>query len=552
MRRTRARAAIGLAVLALQLTLAVPATAATYHVRSDGGDSEQCDGRSDAAYPGKGSAQPCAWKHPFNALPPDKPPRIAGGDTLIIHDGSYMMGFGAPDTEACSGDSRADCVMAPVPGGPSPGQPTRILGNTDRGQCKGKMPELWATERARMVLRLEDSSNVEVACLEVTDHSGCIKGHNHAGKTAGETERCRSDAAPFGEWGEYGIYARDSGNVLLRDLDIHGMAVNGIRAGRVRDWTLQRVKLRANGWAGWDGDISQGKGGSSSNSGRMVFSGGEISWNGCAERYPGKQVFGCWGQKQGGYGDGLGTARSGGQWLFEDMLVHHNTSDGLDLLYMDGSGSVTVRRVRAEGNGGNQIKVAGPTTIENSIAVGSCAYFASFPTSNMIEADHCRAMGNTLSLTLTAGALATVRHNTLAGQGDCLLITQGGNAAAKVLVQNNVFLGGREWRSKEGSHDDVCGHYASDSDASVVFERNLFWKIKGNKCPAGSVCESDPGLTDASLAHFNATPRAGSPLIDAAKPLPQPKDDFNRKPRPVGSAPDIGAVEVQAKGPRKP
>ena len=548
---TTPRASRAFALLfVLTIATTTPAIAATYHVRTDGGDSEQCDGRSDAAYPGKGGMQSCAWKHPFHALPPNKPARIAGGDTLVIHDGSYMMGFGAADTDACNSDSRADCVMAPVPSGPSPGQPTRILGNSDKGQCKGKMPQLWATERARTVLRLDDSSNVEVACLELTDHSSCIKGHNHAGNARGDTERCRTDAAPFGEWGQYGIDARDSGNVVLRDLDIHGLAVNGIHAGRVRDWTLQRVKLRANGWAGWDGNL--GKGGSSSNSGRMVFSGGEISWNGCGERYPGKQVFGCWGQKQGGYGDGLGTARSGGQWLFEDMLVHHNTSDGLDLLYMDGSGSVTVRRVRAEGNGGNQIKVAGPVTIENSIAIGSCAYFASFPTSNMIEADHCRAMGNTLSLTLTAGALATVRQNTITGQGDCLLITQGGNGASRVLVQNNVFLGGSEWRSKDGNHDAVCGHYAIDSDASVVFERNLFWKIKGDKCPAGNVCGSDPGLADASMAHFDATPRAGSPMIDAGKPLPQPKDDFNRKSRPTGSAPDIGAVEVQAKGSRKP
>ncbi|MFC5595530.1 right-handed parallel beta-helix repeat-containing protein [Lysobacter niastensis] len=538
-----------LACVLLQLAAATPAFATTWHVRSDGGDGGQCNGRADAPYPGKGSDQACAWKHPFVALPPGKPPRIAGGDTLVIHDGAYMMGFGAPDTDGCDGDARAECVMAAVPSGPSASQPTRILGSSASGQCKGKPPELWATERARSVLNLDGSSHVEIACLEITDHSSCIKGHNHAAADArGETARCRSDAAPFGEWGEYGIHARDSSNVLLRDLDIHGMAVNGVRAGRLRDWTLQRVKLRANGWGGWDGNVSQDKGGSSANAGRIVFSGGEIAWNGCGERYPGKQVFGCWGQKQGGYGDGLGTARSGGDWLFEDMLVHHNTSDGLDLLYMDGSGSVTIRRVRAEGNGGNQIKTAGPVTIENSIAVGSCAYFASFPTSNMIEADHCRAMGNTISLTLTGSSLATLRNNTLTGQGDCLLITQGGNGDAKVLVQNNVFLGGSEWRSKDPSrHDEVCGHYASDSDATVVFERNLFWKLKGDFCPSGNVCGRDPALTDESMAHFNATPRAGSPLIGAGKALPLPKDDFQRKPR--GSPPDIGAI--QAKGSAK-
>ena len=40
----------------------------------------------------------------------------------------------------------------------------------------------------------------------------------------------------------------------------------------------------------------------------------------------------CWAQQTGGYGDGLGTTSTGGQWLIEDSFFHHNTSDGLDLL----------------------------------------------------------------------------------------------------------------------------------------------------------------------------------------------------------------------------
>jgi len=38
---------------------------ATFYVRDDGGSAEQCDGRRDAAYPGKGTHQACAWWHPF-------------------------------------------------------------------------------------------------------------------------------------------------------------------------------------------------------------------------------------------------------------------------------------------------------------------------------------------------------------------------------------------------------------------------------------------------------------------------------------------------------
>ena len=79
------------------------ALATTWYVRTDGGTATQCTGTTDAAYPGSGNGQACAFNHPYWALPPasqsGKSP-IAGklqpGDTLVIGSGSYMMGYGAP------------------------------------------------------------------------------------------------------------------------------------------------------------------------------------------------------------------------------------------------------------------------------------------------------------------------------------------------------------------------------------------------------------------------------------------------------------------------
>ncbi len=539
-----------LLALPAALVLACPAPAATRFVRADGGDAQQCTGARDAAYPGQGSGQACAWSHPFVALPPHRSSRIAGGDTLLIRAGSYRMGIGAPAAEACrTGDPR-ECVMGAIPSGPSRQRPTRILGLGHDTGCKAP-PELWATEGARAILRLSDSRHVEVACLELTDHSECIKSHNRGGNAAGETARCRVESTPRGMWGEFGIHAADSQDVLLRDLDIHGLAVNGIRAGRLRDWTLLRVRLRANGWAGWDGNLQDAAAGSS-NGGSIRFSGGEIAWNGCGERYPGGEVFGCWAQQQGGYGDGLGTARSGGDWVFEDLHVHHNTSDGLDLLYLDGSGSATVRRARVEGNAGNQIKVSGPVTIENTVAVGNCAFFADFPTSNLTARDHCRANGNTLSLRPTDRALAVIRHNTIAGQGDCLMITTHGAATATVRVQNNAFIGDADWRKSRDRPQLTCGHYAMESRTPVVFERNLFWRVQDDFCPAGNLCARDPLLADAAFPRFDPTPQPTSPLVDAGQRLAAPGEDFHRNPRPTGVAPDIGAIELQSRGAARP
>ena len=101
---------------------------ATYYVRPDGGSFAQCTGLVDAPYPGSGSGQPCAWDHPFRALPPDDAPRITGGDTLIVAAGSYRMGYGAPGADACEPDYPWDCHVPPIPSGADAAHPTRILG----------------------------------------------------------------------------------------------------------------------------------------------------------------------------------------------------------------------------------------------------------------------------------------------------------------------------------------------------------------------------------------------------------------------------------------
>ncbi|MBN1815305.1 MAG: hypothetical protein JXA14_25960, partial [Anaerolineae bacterium] len=186
----------------------------TYYVRPDGGSAEQCTGLADTPYPGTGTGQPCAWDHPFRALPPGNAPRIAGGDTLLIAAGSYRMGYGAPGAGACDPDAAFDCHVPPLPAGPDPTHPTRLLGAGWDTGCSTP-PELWGTERPWYVLNLDGSDNAEVACLEITDHSGCVEGH-----TGGLA--CERDDAPFGDWASIGLYAVDAENVVLRDLNIHG------------------------------------------------------------------------------------------------------------------------------------------------------------------------------------------------------------------------------------------------------------------------------------------------------------------------------------------
>ena len=306
----------------------------TYYVHPDGGSPDQCTGLVNAPYPGSGTDQPCAWNHPFQALPPDGTPRIAGGDTLIIGAGSYMMGYGASGAGNCESDYPWGCHIPPIPSGPDPAHPTRILGVGWDSGCSDP-PELWGAERADMILNLTDASNVEVACLEITDHSSCVE--FHSGGLA-----CERDSYPYGDWAAIGLYAEDSANVYLHDLNIHGLAAGGVHAGRLTDWTVEDVRIDGNGWVGWDGDLWEG---GDSNSGTMTFRRWTVEWNGCGETYPGEEPTGCWAQTAGGYGDGVGTGATGGDWIIEDSAVLHNTPDGLDLLHVREAGSsIPIRR----------------------------------------------------------------------------------------------------------------------------------------------------------------------------------------------------------------
>ena len=532
------------ALLALVfVAFSFPTVAATRYVRTDGGDANQCDGSVDAAYPGSGNSFACAWKHPFFALPPGGTPRISGGDTLIIGPGSYMMGLGAPGTSSgsCVSSWSYECHMPSIPSGPSSAQKTRILGKGYDQGCPAA-PQLWGTERATPIISMDGSSNVEMGCLEITDHSDCIESHCSNGTCAGgpsQISQCKRDSAPFGAWSSVAIQASASSNVWLHDLNIHGMANRGIVAGGLTDWTVESVKLRANGWAGWDGDIGAG----SSNHGTQTFRHFDVSWSGCGERYPGGEIFGCWAQEEAGYGDGFGTAATGGNWLFEDSSFTHNTSDGLDLLYADGTGSIMIRRVRAEGNAGNQLKTNGSTSIVNSLIVSNCGYFEG--RYNMSAGDNCRALGNAVSLGMPVNTTVNLDYNTITGEGDCLILN-GGGAGSHLNVRNNAFIGAPDyWDGVHGTPQQTCLQFTDGPAITVAFTRNFIWDVKAGACPSGSICNAAPNMADATLSNFDPLPMPGSALLDAADMSIANGTDLRNYPRPYGSSNDIGAIEFQ-------
>jgi hypothetical protein len=515
-----------------------------YYIRPDGGSAEQCTGLVDAPYPGGGDHQPCAWDHPFRALPPGGPPRISGGDTLIVGSGHYMLGYSAPgagNPDVCYPDGAYACHMPPIPSGPDPAHPTHLLGAGWDAGCADP-PELWGTQRSDLVLNLTDSSNVEVACLEITDHSGCVE--FHSGELA-----CERDAYPYGEWAARGLYAEDSVHVTLRDLNIHGLASAGVHAGRLADWTVERVRIAGNGWAGWDGDLWEGD---DSNSGTLLFRRWTVEWNGCGETYPGGEPTGCWGQTAGGYGDGVGTGATGGDWIIEDSAFLHNTSDGLDLLYHSLGGHVVLDRVRAEGNAGNQVKIAGQVTITNSLLVGNCAFFEGQPFTHNV--DTCRALGNTLELAYTGGERVSIVNSTFYGQGDGLV--GGGpregyacDGTETLVARNSVFFGDEEALSPGDItflfYQEGCQDLKLDSDYDIAYTvKDVECGIDGDYVTSGAhdLCQ-DPQLSGPfSGRAYGMMPAAGSPAIDTGDDAICPAVDIRDLARPADGDGDGNAV----------
>lgn len=542
-------------VAAALMAAAFSAPAATYYVRTDGGTSTQCTGLANAAYPGSGTNQACALSHLGWAIgmKNGNAAKIAGGDTVIVGNGSYMFGWGSSaDQTGCSGAAGYDCLVRAVPSGPSPAAKTRILGEGHATGCKVK-PEFWGQERLDYVLNLDNSSNVEIGCLEITDHSSCLVQH------IDPTFRCVRDTAPYGPYADNGIEASDSSNVWLHDLNIHGLGSDGVRAGRLTDWTIERVRIAANGLAGWNGDIGTNE---SSNSGSIIFRNVEVAWNGCTEAYPSGEIIGCFGQVDGGYGDGLGTSYSGGNWLLEDVYIHHNTSDGLDLLYLNDTATSTLRRVRAYANAGNQVKTSGIVLIENSYIVGYCqSFFQRFPHDDsqapeyvdgyaMGPGESCRAQGNSLSIDVPAltGVTATIRYSTISGTGDCLLllgteVTQP-TSAAIINVENSVWAGGIDWAEDRGGTPGAvaCLEYHHPSyNPTINWRNNYVTNVKYGDCPGDSTC-TPLNVRDGNQATFDGRPTATSPMVnDGDTTYPYPAMDIRGVPR--DSTPTAGAFE---------
>lgn len=477
---------------------------AQFYVRTDGGTYAQCDGLTNAPYTG-GSSN-CAVKHLFELLDPEAGAvRISGGDIVNIADGSYEMGMHGDYTSGdCNSAFNYNCYMPSIPGGIA-GKPTKIRGGTSDACTSSASVELWGSGRATNIVSITNSDYVELSCLTITDHSSCItaSGYPDSGLVCDRS-------APYNKpFADNGLRITNANNITLRDLDIKGLSKGVFAGGLGGVTTIERVNLFANHFVGWDGDIGAG----SSNTGTLNFVDSNIMFSGCGDIYdPGQPGHGdphaCAKQDVGGYGDGLGTVATAGDWVFDNTNFLYNNSDGIDLLYKTLGGSITVKNSRFEGNGGNQIKTSGDADIYNNLIIGNCAWNSRQAASLGANGENCRALGTAIVTQYThTDSTVNVLNNTIISEGDCALSagdrTGVGASAQSLNYVNNIIYGRVDYLQ---NFENSCNLYEEATWPNKQIHNNIVHKPKsfGTPCTTfqgnipsgefGSVC-TDAGTS---------------------------------------------------------
>ncbi len=566
--------------LIILLTLATSAHAATWYVRTDGGDRSQCSGTVDAPYSATVTGKACALKHPFYLFTTDDPAVletpawiVAGGDTVVLGDGEYRIGYkrneaaGYWNFRGCRGDP-FNCTNPVLPTG-TPANPTRIVGASWQSGCSSK-PVLRGGFAVADVLNLKGAKDVVVECLEISDFAQC--GTGNIG-----TDSCIRSGFPKSDYALRGIrtdLATD--NLLLKDVYIHGMAQMGIR-GRIGG-TIRTDNLRIAGiqGGGWDNDDGRNPDGTLHYStGTLIMRNSLIEWVGCLEEYPVVSplpYYKCFDQGHGGYGDGLGLLVGQGMTVdIETSVFRYNVQDGVDLLYAQGNGN-KIRAVRSASyaNGGQQWKfgMVDWVVFENNLTVANCRRLAE-PVAGLPATysagltEFCRAIDG-IALVFSDRTHMDWTHNTMVGYTSTLFDLQCGYDRANPLTcpnarfnyKNNVLVG---YPRKDTGRTPTAFYYVDISPdtlfAGDARQNNFTCGVLTSsnppmpsetwaaQCPKTWLANEPAFVNEADLDALNLRANPAGPLVDTAVATPV-VHDFAMTPRPLGSASDVGAYEV--------
>lgn len=551
----------------------------TWYIRPDGGTryssnmpTGQCDGQADVAYSGSGTNQHCAFSD-YRFLYDDQSYQnsawvIAGGDTVIIRGGPYRIGVSQgvnPADVWCNGFGNPyGCFNPTIPAG-SPTQHTRILGENYGSCSQSNMTQLYGGFALWSVINLDGAQYVDVQCVELTRHSQCVR----FGVPA-LPSYC-SSSFPIDDYAANGMITdQNTHDILLQDMWIHGFTSRGIIGPIGGAVTATRVDIAYNGAAGWDFDDGNA---TPSLNGVVNFSNLTVEWNGCNQQYPGTGAVSCYGQSNGGYGDGIGTPAGTCLTAHVDhSTFRYNTQDGYDMLHNDtGNCSGSITDSASYGNNGSQFKWGpndNPMVFTNNTVLANCMRLsAPFPgqpsTYNANLSDFCRA-SDSIAFGFRDGGTLLMANNTIIayapttfdatcsgtypaaqGTGTCLNST--------FTFENNIVMGidNPNTYSVGGVPGGPGGFYYSSTIGHVIRSNNLYFGLgHGFSCPTGypnEICQDplfvgEPAFTgEASLDNFNFKITPGSPAVGAGLSIPSITLDYSGATRP--NPPSIGALE---------
>jgi hypothetical protein len=574
----------------------LPLSAATWYARADGGTrysaqahSGQCDGKADVAYPGSGTNRHCAFNDVrymwMDGTYGNSAWVISGGDTVVIRGcaaSPYQQHADAPHCrigwdKATGNDSQNfwcagvnafwGCSMPPPPSGTS-SQHTRILGACAYGTytcnlvtsypyTSNNLTQLFGGFNVGAVMYLSGSHYVDVEGLEITSHNGkCTRVGAPAYPAWCSTDLPLSD---FAKWGI--ITTNTTSNIILQDLYIHGLATEGIGGPIGGPFTLTRVFVGFNAFAGWnfdDGHSTPDAPGSSITASHVTMEG-----NGCLEEYPivHKQfpALSCWDSNSGGFGDSWsGQDTKLDSFVCDHCVMAYNTKDGFigphTVIHY-----LKITNSESYGNMGQQWKWGtspdSTTIFENNLTVGDCRRMAeplpgAPPGYNRHLSGFCRAAGDVFAFFAAANSTVLIANNTVVGYSattfDLGCSPAGACNSTAFTFTNNIFLG---YFLKGAEPPGLI--YSEDHSVKVNASHNIeYGNRSGYACRSGDIC-SDPHLVNEPpqqgwtnqtfLDNFNYYPSGGSPANGHGTLITGVSSDYFGISRP--NPPSIGAVE---------
>jgi hypothetical protein len=310
-------------------------------------------------------------------------------------------------------------------------------------------------------------------------------------------------STPLDDYASNGIEInQNSTNILLQDLNIHGLTQQAIHGPYGASVVLNRVRMAFNGFAGWGFDDGQ----ATPNGLNALLTATDVlvEWNGCNEEYPIVHTIpaaSCYDTNSAGFGEGFSAQGSGsggqttqGSLICERCTFRYNTKDGFGMNHVLYN-ILSITDSASYGNMGQQWKWSSydnsKVTFTNNLAVANCmrmsAPITGAPSNyNALLSGWCRADDGTAEA-VGRNSTTLIANNTVIGYASTLFDMQCSSPVACdsssiFTVSGNIVLA---YSNPNYNAAQYSGTYWSPDGSTFVVNRdhNDYWNSRNTGCP---------------------------------------------------------------------